>query len=449
MKTLLLFFISTPFAFALNLNQLQGNSRQQFLSPNGVNELCIVPKHWPAGGYYQKKDREKENVLCSYNFYSDVGICPKYNSTNPAILLIKPNEKYSKATIDASSCNVKTMDLKTEAKFKQSVSCSNTSSILAYYQLSRLLGDIGRVPPAVLRTMDRHVHSQLTQKANNKLKSSRDDIAKTWAFFQKVHRHPEDYPLVVDATQRQIYGALSDNPKNEESYSEVSGSGGYETRYQRFLQQKPFLRIASSKSVSELLGTDEFIKVAQVVTQMKDVGDMVLLDTLLNQQDRIGNIHYKFYWYSLNPQSSGQIMKAKSDAKWVKSRLVVPPQETAAMGGRQAALVKEMLLKDNDCGVIKDNMMRKVSALEKVRHLSYLTYTQFMKLEKSLSNPAVRAYFMTELLFSSANFESLKENATKARDILKSRCRAGQLRFDVDLVDYVPGTPPYNKSCDI
>lgn len=448
-RVLILALLSPLFAHALNINDLQGSHQEQFRSPNGVIEACVTPKHWPGGGYYRNNDIEDEVELCSYNFYANVGLCPKYNSSNPGVLLLKPTDKYSKSAIDTSSCNVDAMDLKTEAKFKQSISCSNTSAILAYYQLSRLLGDIGRVPVAVIRTMDIKTHSALSQKANAHLRSSREDIAKTWATFAQVHRRPASYPLIVDSSLTQIYGALSENPKNEEKYSEINGSGSYDTRYTRFMQQKPFLRVASSKSVSEMLGTTEFTKVAQTVTQMKDISDMILLDTLLNQQDRIGNIHYKFYWYALSLEKPGQIVRIKSGAKWKNEQVVVPKEEKAAMSGRTAVLLKEMLLKDNDCGIEKDNMMRKNSVLERVRHMSHLTYSLFMAFQRTLDNSAAREYFTKELLLSARQYESLKDNAAKARDILKARCRAGQLRFDVDLVDYVSGGAIPQRSCEM
>ncbi|WP_413291216.1 hypothetical protein [Bdellovibrio sp. HCB337] len=448
MKALIVLLLTSSVSQALNLNQLQGGSRQQYRSPNGLTEVCIIPKRWPSA-YYRDSDREKEAELCGYDFYSNVGICPKYNSTNPAILLLKPNNEYSKQAIDASSCNVDKMSVSTEAKFKQSISCSHTPSILAYYQISRILGDAGRVPVAVVRSMDRKVHSQLTQKANKALSGSSDTIAKTWEQFSRVHRHPDDYPDIVDASESQIYGALSDNIKNEEKYTDVSGKGSYDSRYTRFLSQPPFQRVSSSASVRELVGSSEFSKVAQTVTQMKDVGDMIVLDTLLNQQDRIGNIHYRFYWYSLNPQKPGKIERTKSKAKWKDSRLIVPPEETKAMSGRTAVLIKEMLLRDNDCGVNKSNMMRAISALEKVRHVSYLTYYQLLNFEKSLASSSAKDYFTSELLFSSSEFKSLRENAAKAKDILKSNCRAGRLKFDVDLADYMPGASIPQRSCEI
>jgi len=448
-RIFVLAFLTPFFAHALNIDNLNGSRKEEFRSPSGRTEVCVIPKHWPGGGYYRNNDLESEAKLCSYDFYSNVGICPKYNSTNPAVLLLRTTDKYSKRAIDASNCNVDAMDLKTDAKFKQSISCSNTSSILAYYQLSRLLGDIGRVPVAVIRTMDLSTHADLTEKANSHLRGSREEIALTWGSYAQVHRRPASYPSLVDSSQSQIYGALSENPKNEEKYTEVSGVGSYDNRYSRFLQQKPFLRVASSKTVGEMLGTTEFTKVAQVVTQMKDVADMVLIDTLLNQQDRIGNIHYKYYWYVLAKDNPSQIMRVKSGAKLKNDKLIVPPEEKTAMTGRRGALLKEMLLKDNDCGVDKDNMMRKYSALEKVRHMSHLTYSLFMSFQRSLESSSTQQYFTRELLLSPSQYQSLKDNAAKARDILKARCRAGQLRFDLDLADYVSGAPIPQRRCDI
>ncbi|MNK19530.1 hypothetical protein D3C87_377520 [compost metagenome] len=444
---LLFSLTSSSFAQALNLGDLQGDTRREYRSPQGLSEICVISKKWP-GGLYSGSDLEKENELCSYNFYSNVGICPKYNSTNPGVLILFPNSKYSKEAIDASDCNVDIMGVKTEAKFKQSVTCSYTPSILSYYHLSRILGGAGRVPPAAIRTIDMNTHAQLTTKALKKLKSSAEIIALGWRQLAKVHQNPRQYPLLVDSSLSQMFGALSDNVKKEEHYTEVSGRGTYEGRYSRFLKQKSFLKVSSSKSVRQIVGSADFAKVAQDVTQMKDVADMVLLDTLLNQQDRIGNIHYKFYWYSINP-STARIDRNKSDAKWVKNKLMVPPEETKSMAGRKAALVKEMVLKDNDCGVIKDNMMRKISALEKVRHFSYQTYRLFMNFERTLGTVEARNYFMTELLFSDKDYMTLRANAQKAREILRGRCQAKQLLFDLDLEKYVPGARQSQTSCNI
>lgn len=440
--SLLFFHLS---AEAFNLGQLQGGIRQEFISPNNLHELCVVPKKW-VNGDYSKGDIKKETEMCNTNFYTDVGICPKYSSTNPAVLTIKPTSKYSKDAINASHCDIDKLNLSSEAKFKQTITCSSAASILAYYQVSRALGDINRVPVSVIRTMDAGIHKKLADKAVAYLKGSGRYTEITWQLMQKVHANPANYPTVVDETHTQIFGALVDNIKKEEKYTEVSGKGSYDTRYSRFLKQPPFLRVANANKVTDIVGSSEFAKVAQTVVQMKDVSDMILLDTLLNQQDRIGNIHYKFVWFYVDP-STQKLEKKKSDAKLENEQIVVPPDEIAEMTGKPAALVKEMTLKDNDCGVTKTNMMKKFQVLDKVRHMSYRTYRKFLAFEQSLSLPEAKSYFTKELLFTDSDFRYLKRNAQAAKQLLKSRCESKQLQFDVDLELYIPGAPAWNTQC--
>lgn len=434
-------------AYGLNLSNLRGESRKTYRTPEGTSELCVVPKKWP-GGKYSRTDLSKEADLCDYDFYSNVGLCPKLTSTNPAVLLIKPNAKYSKSQIDKSDCNLKSMKLNTDAKFKQSVTCSYTPSILSYYQISRILGNIGRVPVAVLRTMDIKTHSGLSRKALSILKDPKHPTRLSWQKFLQIHENPRFFPNVVDESSTQIFGALSDNVKHEEQYVDVSGVGDYATRYQRFLRQKPFQRVSSPLRVEQIVGSAKFANVAQTVVQMKDVADMVLLDTLLNQQDRIGNIHYKFYWYHINPQTN-ELERTKSHAKWSGGVIKVPDEESRFMEGRQAALLKEMILKDNDCGITKGNMMAEVGALQKVRHFSYNTYRRFLNFAQNLNTAESKAYFKEEMLFSNADFATLLANVNMAQKTLLGRCQSGDLIFDVDIENYVPGATHPNISCTL
>ncbi len=416
-------------------------------SPRGLTEACIIPKKWELGSY-SLKDVEKENRLCSYDFYTNIGVCPKYNSTNPGILLINPTDKYSKQAIDASSCDVKKMGLPTDAKFKQSISCSYTPAILAYYQVSRILGDIGQVPVSVYRTMDISIHKQLTDKAVKHLAGGTTQIARTWLQFAQVHRSPSQHPQLVDRSQNFIYGALSDNVKGEEQYIEVSGRGTYETRYERFLSQPPYRRLLDPRPISQMLNSADFVKVAPTVVQMKDVSEMILLDFILNQQDRIGNIHYKYYWYYLDPQNPQNILRKKSKAALKKDILVVPDDETAEMAGKQAVLLKQMILRDNDCGVTKSNMMRKYGALERVRHFSPQTYQKFIEFAKQVQQPEGDSYMKNELFFTDMDIKKVKDNVARAKQILVSKCRSGELNFDLDLAIYTPGGRLPQVACE-
>lgn len=442
----------TSQAFALDVRDLKGESSKSYFSPRGVEEKCVVPQKWPSGSY-SDKDKKQEGKLCGHDFYNTVGLCPKYNSTNPGILIIEPTAKYSREAINNSNCDTDKLGFKTDSKFKQSLSCSYTPSILSYYHFSRLLAGAGRVPVSVIRTMDIATHRQLTDKANAQSLSGVIDA--TWRSFGEVHKNPARYPKVVDDSRSQIYGAVVANVKGEFKYSEVNGFGDYETRYPRFIKQVPFQNVASSNSVAKLAGSTDFNKVAPLVVQMKDISDMVLLDTLLNQQDRIGNIHFKYVWYYQDSSKPGSWETEKSDAEVVidkrtRKRLTsIPAEEKTAMTAKNAVLVKEMYLKDNDCGVVKSNMMREHSVLEKIRHMSYKTYTRFMGLAKVMPLEVTRDYMIREYLFDSKDYASVVANSQKAREILYKNCKSGALKFDVDLEDYLPGATVSAKSCDI
>lgn len=439
------FTLGSSNSLALSLNEIVGLKRTEYKSPQGISEVCATPRKW-AGANYTDSDAKKENTLCGYDFYATVGICPKYSSTNPGLMIIEPDEKFSKQAIDSSSCDLKKLGLKTDAKFKQSITCSYTPSILGYYHLSRILGDVGRVPVSVFRSIDIKTHKAQTTKAVNSLRNSKLAIKDSWAMLEKVHANPQNYPNLVDRSGTQMFGALSDNVRNEEQYVEVSGVGSYDTRYERFIKQRPYQIVSSSSSPQQLIGSNEFTRVAQTALQMKDVSDMVIIDTLMNQQDRIGNIHYKFVWYTINPQSA-TLERFKSKAKIKDGKITIPAEEQTAMANRKAVLLKEMILKDNDCGVTKTNMMRKVSAIEGLKHVSYRTYANLLNFEQALAGASAKDFFTKELLFTEADYNLLKRNALFARQVLVKKCQSGELKFDVDLEDYIPGATPVRKAC--
>lgn len=438
--------LGCQFSLAVNFQtQNRGESTTLFNTPAGLQERCIISQKW-RNGLYKESDIKTEKELCSFDFYSNIGICPKYNSTNPAVLLVKPTDVLSKTMIDASNCNPKKMNLSVEAKFKQSLTCSYAPSPLAYYQISRILGGAGRVPVAVVRTMDRRTHWPIAQKAIKALQNSTELIASGWRQFGKIHSEPANYPHLVDDSQNFIFGALVDNVKGEYYYNDVSGIGDYETRYERFMARTPFLNVSSSKNFINIAGSTEFKVYVPIAIQMRDVADMVLLDTLLNQQDRIGNVHYKFAWHYLETNTAFDIDRVASKAKIVDKKLIVPSEEIKKYGST-GALVKELILKDNDCGVTKENRMRKFSVLEQVKHISYRTYKRYLSFHQALQMPETKSYFLNEMLFTERDFTGLLNNSKKAHDILFNNCLNKSLKFDIELEDYLPNARIPERSC--
>jgi len=147
-------------------------------------EFCILPDEIPVGGAsYSSKDHKRINKLCSYDMSitkeqeesgnrKAVAICPKLFSTFPAVELFKIPDGLTKQEFESNNCN-REIGGKTKgkkyAKYKYSMSCSKTPSILGYFHVSRSLGR-KFVPPAVLRSMDLMAHLEIAKKAERLFK---------------------------------------------------------------------------------------------------------------------------------------------------------------------------------------------------------------------------------------------------------------------------------------
>lgn len=455
----ILVLLQSSLSLALNTSAIPGE-KVTYTSAHNRSEICVVPeKLFPA--VYDLGDVEDEKKLCSIDFYSNYAVCPKQNSTNPGVLITKllPNLNRDQTM---ALCEGPDESLSVKAKFKNSISCSYTPAILAYYHFSKILKTGGNIPTAVVRTMDKEEHLAQVDKGLSYIPDHTDLIYKSWESFKNQHTKGTSTNL-FDDTKEFIYGALVENPKHEYQYTEVSGVGQYDTRYERFIQQKPYLKLTDTRSVQEIAESAEFSKLAPVIVQMKDVSDMILLDTMFSQDDRIGNIHYRMTWYTLKKdEKTGQleIKTKKSDAELSKDKKswIIPEAEKPiqAAGGM---LIREMLLKDNDCGVNvtnRSNMMRMVSALEGIRHMSASTYKKFMEFYKVARNPETIAWMKNTLLFTNqdlglvtpASRVSFLANLDKAHSVLLENCKSGLLKLDLNINEALPGAQIKAQVCE-
>ncbi len=458
--------------WALDVNQLVG-TKTAIQSPSGKNEICVKANRLMPKAY-NENDNKDEADLCGYNFYTNMALCPKMSSTNPGILITKIIEGKTRAQTMAS-CSSEAAS--TKAKFKSSISCSYTPSILGYYHLSKML-KAGNVPAAVLRTMDKQEHYNVAINALKILASHPSHaIYQTWSSFKKAHDNNTNNNI-FDVSRSFVFGALSENPKKEYRYRELSGPYKYETRYETFFQQAPYQKIINPASVETLFTSTDLRSRLQTILTMKDVSDVVLMDTLMNQEDRVGNIHYKMAWYtkSINPETNEISFKRESSKAEMKSNIeaitsmksvdevkkmsswIIPEKELAIQkaGG---LLVQEMLLKDNDCGVdvnTRTNMMRKNDGLERVRHMSARTYKRFIELYKLAQAPEFKTWLMREMQFTAADAGNITDssgksfyaNLNKANSILRANCKSGVLKLDLNVDDLISGKPTALNSCD-
>ncbi len=458
--SLVLSFVSFSAWSQFDASTSRGTVMRQFSTPNNKQEICVIPQH-SALGLYSKKDFDDEKELCSFDFHGltedrevkQMALCPKLNSTNPGVLIMEIPENWSRNKFEAEKCLIDNELQKTEAKFKQTVTCSYTPSILAYYHFSRYLGGAGRVPVSVLRTMSRDRHYKVTQQGLIGTRKIGGAIHKGWNILKESHENSIPQALLHDISGDFLFGALQSNIKNEGKYYEIIGGGEYEQRYNNFLKKDFYKQLQSSQDILEIIGSNQFEKVAQPISMLKDATDMILLDTLLTQQDRMYNQHFKWSWIWLE---SGKIKTKRVEAKMNTKGIVTfsnekEKAELAQFQSKNAVMIKELIMKDNDCGVrarFYRNRMKEVKALDGIRHMSGKTYTAFLKLAQSLKNPDMIAYLKNETLMSDADLKLIIQNVSEVETTLRSKCRSGILKLDLDLETYFSSSPEIFQ-CDI
>ncbi|MFN7905316.1 MAG: hypothetical protein ACK5P5_09035 [Pseudobdellovibrionaceae bacterium] len=366
-------------------------------------EICIIPKKLP-GAAYSKSDLENEKELCGFHIGVNAAACGKENSTNPGVNFFTPEvPKNTPANViqqmvtqlQQSDCTAKNAQGKKadkDAKYKLSTSCSYSPSLLAYYHMSRALGNIVNVPPAVLRTMDLGRHIAIGEKS---LKDTEGKglINDTWRSLMtqlRAGRNSNKKDLLFTDDFDQSYGALQKNPKEEnifqekkqKLYKEFFNEG--EDRAVSFRENNAIYRMLRNKNltVPRIFNSAN----VQEMVHLRDAADFILLDTILGQQDRFGNIHFieKHFYTWTNAQGQFDV---KSERK---------PEKIPA--GVPSVAVKEMLLKDNDCGVAKENRIAAAGLLNNVAHMSPKTYKALLALERIIDQGDVREQFPDHLL---------------------------------------------------
>ena len=440
---ILIFILFGPaFASATLSTKVQRGEKLVQIPVAGRNaEICVVPKHF-GNAAYSDHDLKDEVELCGIDQYTDAAVCPKINSTNPGLDLFSLPQGSTPAQVESAKCN-KT-DAKKIAKYKLSTSCSYTPSILGYYHMSRILGGIANVPPAVLRTYDRQNQIALGRIALAETKPT-SLIHQTWAGLMSQLTagsagSRRDLLLTDDFTQS--YGALSVNPTGESFYSEFfNGGANNVARATNFRDKNPTVAmLAHNADVSTLVGRTFTTDNVQKMVQLRDASNLIIIDTLINQQDRFGNIHEKptyFYRDPADPNPDGT-PKLKSSHK-------LTPDEITKFGAVQ---VKVLLLKDNDCGVSKQNVARQAGLIDRVAHVDPDTYHRLLQLDAIADSPQTRDFFIQELVFTPRDYANVRKNLQDVAAKLRQGCTQGRIKLDLDLQAHFSGQPLKPQSCE-
>lgn len=390
-------------------------------TPNGTVELATRPSTFPGHPeIYSQKDIEKEKELAAIDFYNgktnddlDIVLIPKTYSTSPGLNVHAIKLPVGVNRLSYASAHTGKNDSgqgKLIAKYKQSIPTHFTysPSILGYYHLSRFL-DAGHVEPAIIRTMDVASHKPLADLG--KAKASGSNNREQWTQLRALDDAHSNRSLYTN-DGKQLYGVLQANPTGEQSYPHLSDLGGAAA----FAASSEFAKVTSSSPLKlnykDAAGKLDQAAVQQIV-QIRDLSDMVLMDYIMSQADRFsGNMHSeKVYMWIDN----GVL---KSDSK--KSDPAKAAEQLKQVPG-DAVLVNRMIMKDNDAGLISGNSAKTYHLLEKISHMDSKTYDRLLDLQKELQKPEVAQWYQTELLFTSADFNTMKNNVDQAVAILTGR----------------------------
>jgi hypothetical protein len=87
----------------------------------------------------------------------------------------------------------------------------------------------------------------------------------------------------------------------------------------------------------------------------------------------------------------------------------------------EAVLIDRMIMKDNDAGLVSGNSAKSCHLLEKISHVNPKTYNRLLELQNELQKPEVIQWYQNEILFTAADFNTVKANVDQAVNILTSR----------------------------
>lgn len=492
-------------------------------------EKCYLLLRFPG---LENKVSKDEDALCAMNLYSSASdhpkaqtfySCPKVKSTSVAVEFYSAPNGVSETKFQKEICPLTHTQKKNikarlgypdkEAKYKFSSPGVSVGSILAYSRLAQLFKAVD-VPAVVLRTVDldtilnhaltgRYLAEQMGNKyllahwsaqIGHLVKAKHGDIRKLpdaytqppfglgivpSEFYTDSHRQlssvSSNYwgPRLLTEDKKQVFGALAENPGKEALYKEAFGTKIHKTRIDQFRNSSVFWPLLKdTRPLTEILGSRDLSKVGQKLLGMQETSSMLVMDFLLSQADRIGNIHYKKRQFFINGQGHlDDISEKKYRNLLEKARESLTPEEVEILNAirHTGVSLKVMLLKDNDGGFDtntakkyhllanvnasssdynswKDNTELFLNATMVVRHFSPQVYKGVIQLYKQVfgepeSQKAMQAYFLESLRFTATEYKIFKNNLLSLYYALYNNCKTGALYLDLDMKDYFSATP--------
>lgn len=428
---------------------------KEYHSPNGVPERSIALPRMP-GANYSKKDAGKEEKLTAIDFYSPfIALCPKTWSTSPGTMVRDiSNTGFTQANYE-NQCKGKSVPsgVKKTAVFKQSMNENNTSGTfspasLLYYHFSRYFDTSVKIPVAIFREMDRKTHYQrVTRHGVAQTRSGM--IAAGWQHLLQAERDPRHFAranTLFSNDGATIFGCMLKG-KGARYGMEINGvrSRWGITQNEEFQRTAPYLALSSDRPLLQATeaGKQQAFRDSkirkdtvdaspfQMMYWMKELTEIVLLDFIFSQQDRIGNIDYQWCWYWVE---NGEV-KSQDDKSKESRRSMLGKQPPANIAAFTPELLQRTYLNDNDAGgcVPYVNFAKKTGMLQKLRHFSGNTYQRLLRLNRDLQDSGeIFRYIQGNFILTTDEFKQIIKNTRLATEILQDTCAIGKLQFDLD-----------------
>ena len=421
-----------------------------YQAPSGVVEQCIRIADFP-GAEYSKHDRHEEQQYCALDF-SALALCPKLWSTSPGTIVYEiEGSDYAgfERRLCADGHGARDAARSHPANFKMSVNARDSSATYApsswvYYHLSRYFQTHTHVPVAVYRSIDVAEHNRRVTKPalaitrdNHRLKM----LAAGWRALDAIENGQDTSSAaaaVLTDNGKQAFGVLL-RDKGDRYGAEVNGtreSGWGNGQNHDFQQTAPYIALrdprpvaeAAEAAIREARKNPRMAKdlpadtpVEQIVFWMQEVQEIALLDHMLGQQDRIGNIDYNWRWYWIEDGSL--------HSEW--ATVHEPPADIA---GNSPVRLRQSAMNDNDAGVRSGyaDFAERTHMLEGFRHMNPDLYQKLGKLAADFASqgPAFR-WLTASAGLSTRETETIARRTVEAYELLKADCDRGALALDL------------------
>lgn len=414
-----------------------GRSRVSY----GREECVALP---PAPGTEIDSGRkDDEDALCTIKFDDpNVIFCPALHSTNPGTDIYELPTGVSRASFEQKECP---KELKRNgkflAKFKQSTSCSYTPAILAYGKLADALKIHVDVPATVYRTMELATHKGVEQMADA---YAHGLIKQTWAGL--VSKIAVSSPKVIK--DGLLYGAMVDHQGGIDHHPTLNHRGSDSNPAAPFLSSSTWAMATKGSEIRSQISPS--LNTLGQMMAVRDVGEMAIIDHILAQQDRFGNVAAKEKIFWLEQTGAAQELHSIKATKANKPIDGTNQTTMQYLNANHIAYVQfpVMVLADNDCGLRQDsNVVRQNNMVQHVRHISSSVYKNVQSFAKT--NPDdLLDYFQNQTLMTSDEAKGVIARLQEVASILKTNCDNGTLVFDLEPEIFLGMQPIPPRSCE-